>query len=252
MWRMTTDRGSLRCESPWISYVAMNSARDAAQLRSGNADIQRVTPKAAMSIARWVQTRPAGVPALRREIQMFRIEDSVGRSNDQDSRGSRRAVTAALVAVALVSGLSACSSDEESPLPATTPATSSSKASTAPSTTRPTATSSVAVPLSTPTQAPVTRSPEPSLPPVVTSSAAPVAAAVPMPPVVCMNLQDAQNLIQELGVFYSRSVDASGRDRSQILDSNWIVVGQSPGVGVPIGEGDAVLSAVKIGEPNPC
>lgn len=73
-----------------------------------------------------------------------------------------------------------------------------------------------------------------------------------MPNVVCMNLQDAQNLIQDLGVFYSRSVDATGRGRNQVLDANWIVVDQNPGVGAPISEGDAVLSVVKVGEPNLC
>lgn len=69
---------------------------------------------------------------------------------------------------------------------------------------------------------------------------------------MCMNLQDAQDLIQENGVFFSRSADASGKGRNQVVDSNWIVVGQTPAVGALIGEGDAVLSVVKIGEPNPC
>ncbi|MBM4669741.1 hypothetical protein GS448_22570 [Rhodococcus hoagii] len=66
------------------------------------------------------------------------------------------------------------------------------------------------------------------------------------------DLQDAQDLIQENGVFFSRSADASGKGRNQVVDSNWIVVGQTPAVGALIGEGDAVLSVVKIGEPNPC
>jgi hypothetical protein len=74
-----------------------------------------------------------------------------------------------------------------------------------------------------------------------------------MPQVICMNLQDAQNEIQDHGVFYSRSEDATGRGRSQIIDSNWQVVAQSPDPGSPIGEGDAMLSVVKFGEqPNPC
>ena len=74
-----------------------------------------------------------------------------------------------------------------------------------------------------------------------------------MPDVVCMNLQEAQDYIQaKTDVFYSRSVDASGQDRSQIIDSNWIVVAQTPSIGTPIGEGDAVLSAVKLDEPNDC
>jgi hypothetical protein len=49
-----------------------------------------------------------------------------------------------------------------------------------------------------------------------------------MPDVLCMNLQDAQNAIQEHGVFRSRSVDATGADRMQIRDRNWVVVDQSP------------------------
>ena len=67
-----------------------------------------------------------------------------------------------------------------------------------------------------------------------------------------MNLQAAQNAIQEAGVFYSRSNDASGKGRNQIIDSNWTVVSQSPAAGTPIGEGDAMLSVVKIGEPGDC
>lgn len=73
-----------------------------------------------------------------------------------------------------------------------------------------------------------------------------------MPNVVCMNLQDAQNAIQAAGVFFSRSEDASGRGRSQMIDSNWIVVGQTPAAGATFTEGEAVLSAVKIGESNQC
>jgi hypothetical protein len=74
-----------------------------------------------------------------------------------------------------------------------------------------------------------------------------------MPNVMCMNLQAAQDKIQaEAGVFYSRSHDATGRERHQILDRDWVVVAQHPPVGAHIGEGDAVLDVVKYGEPNPC
>ncbi|MBJ8348371.1 PASTA domain-containing protein [Antrihabitans sp. YC2-6] len=73
-----------------------------------------------------------------------------------------------------------------------------------------------------------------------------------MPNVVCMNLQDAQDLIQESGVFYSRSFDATGDGRNQIIDSNWLVVSQNIPPGTPFDEGDANLGAVKYGESNPC
>ncbi|WP_431941435.1 PASTA domain-containing protein [Nocardia grenadensis] len=92
--------------------------------------------------------------------------------------------------------------------------------------------------------------------PTPQSAAAPTvantAARVPMPSVVCMNLQAAQDLIQTAGVFYSRSEDATGRGRSQVVDRNWVVVSQRPAPGTPIGEGDAVLSVVKVGEPTDC
>jgi len=88
--------------------------------------------------------------------------------------------------------------------------------------------------------------------PTTHAPAAPEAGASVMPSVVCMNLQDAQNKIQDAGVFYSRSKDATGKGRHQILDRNWVVVAQSPAAGTPIGEGDAVLSVVKNGEPNSC
>ncbi|MFI6042346.1 hypothetical protein ACIA8C_11975 [Nocardia sp. NPDC051321] len=92
--------------------------------------------------------------------------------------------------------------------------------------------------------------PTPSPPPAPSQPAPPRQAL--MPNVVCMNLQAAQNKIQEGGVWYSRSTDATGKGRMQVLDANWIVVAQTPAPGVPIGEADAVLSVVKIGERNPC
>ncbi|WP_024795642.1 hypothetical protein [Tomitella biformata] len=67
-----------------------------------------------------------------------------------------------------------------------------------------------------------------------------------------MNLQVAQDTIQAAGVFFSRSDDATGAGRRQVLDSNWIVVGQTPPAGADVGEGEAVLSAVKIGERSTC
>lgn len=86
----------------------------------------------------------------------------------------------------------------------------------------------------------------------MTTAPAAAAPATLMPTVVCMNLQAAQDTIQAAGVFLSRSKDASGRGRAQVLDRNWIVVAQDPAPGVPIGEGEAVLSVVKTDEPNQC
>ena len=98
---------------------------------------------------------------------------------------------------------------------------------------------------------------------VVPTSDAPVETAAPaaaepatpqalMPDVICMNLQDAQDRIQDAGVWLSLSQDATGEDRMQVMDSNWEVVAQFPAPGTPIGEGDAMLDVVKYGEPSPC
>ena len=66
-----------------------------------------------------------------------------------------------------------------------------------------------------------------------------------MPNVVCLHLQTAQDLIQDQGVFLSKSVDASGQGRRQIIDSKWVVVAQNIQVGAPIDEGTVILSVLK-------
>jgi hypothetical protein len=75
-----------------------------------------------------------------------------------------------------------------------------------------------------------------------------VATSVPrplMPNLLCMNLQDAQDLIQDQGVFFSKSEDASGQDRRQVIDSNWVVISQNFEAGAPIDEGEVVLGVLK-------
>lgn len=73
-----------------------------------------------------------------------------------------------------------------------------------------------------------------------------------MPDVVCMDLQAAQDEIQDHGVFLSRSEDATGQGRRQLFDRNWVVVAQDPAPGEPIGERDALLSVVKDDETDEC
>ncbi|MGC4960870.1 PASTA domain-containing protein [Gordonia sp. DT101] len=124
-------------------------------------------------------------------------------------------------------------------------------ADTATTTVTETATAAVATETEVSTTEPPTTEAPPPMTQATATTAPPEEPAI-MPDVVCMNLQDAQNKIQDAGVFFSRSTDATGRGRSQILDRNWIVVAQTPDPGTPIGEGDAVLSAVKIGESDSC
>lgn len=88
--------------------------------------------------------------------------------------------------------------------------------------------------------------------PAPTADAGAVESAV-MPDVQCgTDLQVAQDRVQETGVFFSRSEDATGRGRNQIMDSNWTVVGQRPTAGTQIGEGDAVFLVVKDDEFTGC
>jgi hypothetical protein len=47
-----------------------------------------------------------------------------------------------------------------------------------------------------------------------------------MPDLVGLDLQSAQDAVQDLGVFYSVSHDLLG-SRNQVLDSNWIVCDQN-------------------------
>lgn len=73
-----------------------------------------------------------------------------------------------------------------------------------------------------------------------------------MPDVVCFDLQAAQDEVQDHGVFFSRSEDASGDGRRQLWDRNWVVVDQDPAPGTPIGEGDAIFYVLKDDEPHGC
>lgn len=116
--------------------------------------------------------------------------------------------------------------------------------------------SSASVPTAAPptTAAPTTpaEAPQPIAPPVVpapTTSTAPVVDFA-MPDLVGLDLQTAQNLVQDNGVWLSVSHDLLG-SRSQALDSNWIVCSQNvpPGQRVTGNvEGAIDFGVVKRGE----
>ena len=148
-----------------------------------------------------------------------------------------------VIAVAVLAagfGLAACGSAAATPAaPAPAPVTITQ----AP----PPAVTVTAAPGPAPAAAPVVEAPAPA-PAPATQSAPPADVKVPMPDVVGMNLQAAQDLIQTQGVFFSRSEDATGAGRMQILDRDWVVVDQTPAAGELIGEGDALLYVKKIGE----
>ena len=160
------------------------------------------------------------------------------RARQKESIVTHRPTSIPVLAIC-VGLLAACGAGSDQAAPVTE--SNATAATTAAQTTVPVTVATTPAPTVAPTQPPTTAAP-------ATAPSQPL-----MPAVVCMNLQDAQDLIQTVGVFYSQSVDATGQGRSQIIDSNWQVVSQTPDIGTPFGEGDAVLAVVKIGEqPNPC
>jgi hypothetical protein len=168
-----------------------------------------------------------------------------------------------LALVGLV-GVTACASGERETLTAsdagvvdkTTPRASALEPTAAPAETAPTTAPAPIAPPSTPAPLPPLTTAAPEMTPETGLN--PLGGNAPedalMPSVLCMNLQEAQDEIQDHGVFLSRSEDATGEGRMQINDSNWQVVAQMPEPGQPIGEGDAVLFVVKYDDnyPNPC
>ncbi|MGY1813252.1 hypothetical protein [Blastococcus sp. SYSU D00820] len=81
-----------------------------------------------------------------------------------------------------------------------------------------------------PSTQPVAPPPASSTAPAPTTAAEPVVDFV-MPNLVGVDLQTAQNTVQQFGVFYSVSHDLLG-SRNQVVDSNWIVCTQN----VPAGQ----------------
>ncbi|MBP1160234.1 PASTA domain-containing protein [Rhodococcus sp. PvR099] len=162
------------------------------------------------------------------------------------------AVAALLVVVGIVSDIGDGLDNESKSAPTSATAAPAPKPPhTTETTARPTI-SAQPVPVAPLVAPPVqATTPAPVAPPAAAAAAAAPVVAV-MPPVVCMNLQAAQDAIQAAGVFFSRSQDDSGKGRAQVLDRNWVVVGQTPPAGSTVTEGEAVLSVVKEGEAGDC
>lgn len=134
--------------------------------------------------------------------------------------------------------------DDPDTLTATTSATTATPTTERSTTTTEattTTTETTEPPTTASTEPPTTAAPETTT--TVTTMASPQAV---MPVVPCgTNLQDAQDLVQDAGAFLSRSEDATGQGRNQVMDRNWTVIAQSPPPGTPIGEGDAVFQVVR-------
>ncbi len=74
----------------------------------------------------------------------------------------------------------------------------------------------------------------PSAPASTTAPPAPAAVSKPLPNVVGMDLQLAQDTLQAAGFYALKSHDAKGLNRNQVLDRNWTVVDQTPRAGATV------------------
>ncbi|WP_327581414.1 PASTA domain-containing protein [Nonomuraea sp. NBC_00507] len=70
-----------------------------------------------------------------------------------------------------------------------------------------------------------------------------------LPDVVGMNLQEGQDTLQAAGFYVLNDKDATGQNRLQVLDRNWVVTKQSPAAGRKVSTDTLItLYAKKIGE----
>ncbi|GAA3414938.1 PASTA domain-containing protein [Streptosporangium vulgare] len=70
-----------------------------------------------------------------------------------------------------------------------------------------------------------------------------------LPDVVGMNLQEGQDTMQAAGFYILNDKDATGRNRFQVYDRNWVVTRQTPAAGRKVTVDTLItLYAKKIGE----
>ncbi|WP_211267444.1 PASTA domain-containing protein [Nonomuraea candida] len=100
----------------------------------------------------------------------------------------------------------------------------------------------------TPTPTP-TASPDETDPPKREGSPSEAAEEKRLPNVVGMNLQEGQDTLQAAGFYVLNDKDATGQNRLQVLDRNWVVTKQTPPAGRKVSTDTLItLYAKKIGE----
>lgn len=99
----------------------------------------------------------------------------------------------------------------------------------------------------TPTE---TNSPDKTDPPKQEESPSEAAAEKKkLPNVVGMNLQEGQDTLQAAGFYVLNDKDATGQNRLQVFDRNWVVTKQKPAAGRRVSTDTLItLYAKKIGE----
>jgi hypothetical protein len=111
------------------------------------------------------------------------------------------------------------------------------------------------VPVSGSVATAIESAPASPVPPAVSPAPVTPAQQWVMPDLVGRNLQEAQDAMQRLTgnpVFITRSHDATGKKRNQVVDSNWQVCSQNIAPGGQVTDKSTVdFGAVKAGESCP-
>lgn len=112
-----------------------------------------------------------------------------------------------------------------------------------------TVTATAPAPTATETVAPATPSPAEADESAPTPAAAEQVPKKQLPNVVGMNLQAGQDAMQAAGFYVLNDKDATGQNRFQVYDRNWVVTKQSPAAGRKVSVDTLItLYAKKIGE----
>jgi hypothetical protein len=143
---------------------------------------------------------------------------------------SRAGVSAVLAVVvcAAVGVLAGCGADDAAAPEA------------APQTVTVTRQSTSAAPAQTSTVAPPAPTAADSSPPPAAVDP-PDAGGIVVPDVVGENHQDAQDTMQDAGLYNLAEQDATGQGRLLLWDRNWVVVSQSPPAGSRVNDGAAIV-----------
>lgn len=157
----------------------------------------------------------------------------------RDEMRWRRILRFAVFAL-ILSLLAGCAGESETTLADVEPSARESATTT---TEPPPTTTTVEAP--TTTVAPTTT----TMPPPTTVAPVAVVSPATMPLIPCgTDLQTAQDLVQDAGVFFSTSIDATGENRFQMVDRNWTVVLAEPAPGTPIADYDPTFYVLKDSE----
>jgi hypothetical protein len=143
------------------------------------------------------------------------------------------------IAGVAVLGLAGCAGGTTSAAPEATVTVTAEATPTATVTVEPTPAETTKAPAETPT-----KQAKPADEPTEDAKAD-QSATFSVPDGVGMDYQSAQDLWRSKGLVVLPAEDATGANRLPFLDSNWVVLGQTPAAGTQAQDGDTITALVK-------